>query len=558
MDQSISAINIEQITLIQALLVGLVVISISITIAIIHAFSTQAKALNRTTLLGIHITAWQASAGMNILFWIGISATPLYAVLLGMISLVMDIAKISIPRLKNQKIIHRLAMWFFILISIFATQNIGSQISQQSDLNDQVAAAKLKRINAEEDAAKTRVKEGYVSPKIREDLRKDQQQLRTLQRESAVNSKGDYVYSKGKKQDVFTMTNGCDPDNAFTKIRQNHCKTIQNLQKSISDTSDTLSDTSDNKAKLSETLKNAEKELKAEKADLPINEFITKLLLMVGMDSEKAHDLGTISFIFGLIVAVCLDLVINGTIPSPPKPKRTGWTHTMRIYFRLLKAAKNAQKSGDTSGTVRGYFSDTSVGKCREPKKDKFLQKTDPLDELRKVTLDNVETHINFKIHHLTFHVKLGHKDAVVFLLTRKNESGKSLLGEDASINQIYQETRNQFGAGGGIKKDHINEAKQILYFNGIMVATPYGAMGKITYKYHTDLDLIAIKYNAVKRGLKIKPFIPEIKPEVIAKTTLKDSASAPKNTLKKAPKNTDQNVVELDLFRNHNGGLTA
>ena len=161
-----------------------------------------------------------------------------------------------------------------------------------------------------------------------------------------------------------------------------------------------------------------------------------------------------------------------------------------------LKTAVLEQKTRDNCGTIAGQVPSARNAAL--------------VETLSNVTLDNLELHINLTLHKPRREVSYSVREAIVFILQRRNTSGASLIGSNASILTLFEETRKAYGTG--IRKPSIAEAKKILFFNGLMFAQPFHENS--TQYCWWPAEIMNVKYLEVKSGQRVKPFTHKRQPE--------------------------------------------
>lgn len=496
-------VDINNLTMGQAIIIAAGVLSASIVSSLIHLVATKGKQPVHSTLWAVHIAAWIASAGLNALFWIGFVKSPMMAIIMLLISISMDIAKIIIPRLNNKNILHYAGYAMFVGMSLFATMGIGQQLILQNNIDQALDQTTQQRIAAQNNAAQFKVDSGYISPNTAASIEALDKQIEGLKNRWAVNSNGDIAFINGKKATVWQATKGCESGNAFAKLAKNQCETIKNLAGQRRTRAGHERDTADNLQNLSETLKNSEESLKEMTATLPITEMIKDALLIAGVEPNKASSLTLQATVFGVILAICLDLIIIATVANGRK--KPSLIRTTLLSFLSPNRHQNPKKQPDTLGTRAGHEPDTQE-----------IQQISFTDQLKAINADQIEEIINFNLPQISFVVTDTHKEIVVFIL--------KYAGQDLAIGKISSMSREQFGKG--FSKTHISQANEILYYNGLKLAT--GTASKTQYKWYVE-DLMPVKYNAVKNGKIIESYEPKATQQPVKKP---------------------DNVVNLDLFQ--------
>lgn len=165
------------------------------------------------------------------------------------------------------------------------------------------------------------------------------------------------------------------------------------------------------------------------------------------------------------------------------------------MFTNLMPNTLKQRFSPDLSGSIAGQLRVKSAGSENQP----FI------DTLSNVTIDNLEWHLNLRLHKPDSRICYSVREALVFILQRKNKAGQSLIGQDVGNNRLSDESRNEFGKGNGIRKPSIALAKEVLYFNGLMTARRYH-FHSVQYCW-IDPNLMEASYRAVKNGMVIKAF---------------------------------------------------
>lgn len=504
----------------------LVVVGVALLLAIIAGSLNYRKRADIPHAIGLsaHITAWQASSGANMLFWyiLGSSMDAVSAILLPVIFFVGDIAKILIPRTRNYRKNwgKRLGVNLLRAISIFATVGLGSLYFEQNansnldaNLARQQAQALVDAANAGKAAAVANAQSEAPDMERLAATEQLRQQINAIKSRPAVTRKGNKLYWQGKSNSptpVWVATDGCKPGSSYTKVPANGCEELNQLlvklvklEGDLTNQPKKLFNQRNAFQDASTSLEDARRVLAEAPPALPVNDMIAALLSALGADPDEAVSNERNSMIFGIFLAIALELLVMITIgldftaPQADEDQaskagifsleKMGGT-TIWLFRTIQNALFSRLKRGLDAGQIG-------------VKNDDILVK--PAEVLTRTQEDAVETFRNVNLETLsglvgTISIKDGHNLVLVLLMQR--------YAENVATSQFFKAIKAEYGEG--IRKAYIDEAKAILHYNGYMNAVPFGQRG-IKYEWVDEETLRTVVQQHLDGSYRYQPATP-------------------------------------------------
>lgn len=478
--------------------------------------------------LSAHITVWQASSGANMLFWyiLGSSMDAVSAILLPVIFFVGDIAKILIPRTRNYRKDwgKRLGVNLLRAISIFATVGLGSLYFEQNansnldaNLARQQAKALVDAANAGKAAAVANAQSEAPDMERLAATEQLRQQIDAIKSRPAVTRKGNKLYWQGKSNSptpVWVATDGCKPGSSYTKVPANGCEELNQLlvklvklEGDLTNQPKKLVNQRNAFQDASTSLEDARRVLAEAPPTLPVNDMIAALLSALGVDPDEAASNERNAMIFGIFLAIALELLVMITLgldfTAPPDDEDQ--TNEAGIFslekmgeaaIWLFRTIRNPLFSGVKRGLDPGQIG---------VKNDDILVK--PAEVLTRTQEDAVETFRNINLETLSgivgtstpgISLKDGHNLVLILLMQR--------YAGNVATSQFFKTIKAEYGEG--IRKAYIDEAKAILHYNGYMNAVPFGQRG-IKYEWVDEATLRTIMQQHLDGSYRYQPATP-------------------------------------------------
>lgn len=449
-----------------------------------------------------HIAVWEASSGANMLFWyiLGSSMDAVSAVLLPIIFFVADIAKVLIPRTRRyrQSWDKRISVNILRGFSLFATIGLGSLYATQNansgmdaELARQQAQVIVASANAGAAAAEAGVKADTPDAERLAEIAQLQAQVDAMKTRPAVNHKGKPLYWNGENKPpvtVWAATKGCSAQNSYTKVAENGCNQLNQLLTSLVKLSDDLTNQPKklvNQKNELETagakLEEARRLLQGSSPALPVNDMIAAAQVWLGYTQEQASDHKRNSLIFGVLLAISLELLVMMTINLDFKntsvkddemdSSGSSWGAAVTgLGLLLFRTAQNRLFSRVSCGLDAGQSGVKNEDFLVKPSGDLTSTPTDGVEAFRSTTLASLDNLVNLDVVQDAdgFELKDGHKTVLVLLIQR--------YADNVATSQFYDGIKQQYGEG--VRKAYIDEAKLILHRNGYMNALPFGSKG--------------------------------------------------------------------------------
>lgn len=398
--------------------------------------------------LATHVQVWQISSGINLLFWylLGSGMDVVSAILLPAAFLCADLAKVIIPRSCDYASSTR-KQWgvqFLRGLSVFASIGLGSLYAQHNALASLETKLVWQGAQATVQAADTRVQARLPDADNLTEQARLRAGIEAIKQRDAVNLAGQAVFLSGKKSSVWEATHGCQPDNAFSQVTANDCKAFGQLRTRLDTLESELSVQTANLDNQVQAYTTARASLQTVQPSLPVTEMLAAGLKGVGVSPAVYGDPQILALLFGLILAIALELLVIVTLEKPVK-----------IASVIARNGRNEVKYN--AGTLPDNAGQVP-GQARE------------LDILRSVTLTTLDSLVDWSVVKDAdkFRVCDGHRRVLVSLMQH--------YGKKVSTGYFFQFIRQQYGDG--VRKAYIEECKLILHRNGYMTARAWGETG--------------------------------------------------------------------------------